>query len=268
MFEIKQDEYPLYANFKQKVLKYAQKEINDTTDINVDFIEKKQGRKVDKIIFIVKNKKNDGILPTEPAQFEINLILLKRLTDFFEVSETQAKSLFSQYPPSYIADNANYVEKQYKEKKIESISGFLNYALKHDLAHTKQTLFEDEDTRLKEVKKQIADQKKQDELNKEELQKFENDYKNYWQQGLTDYIENLPKNEKDIFEKETIEVAKEKYSSLLRGQSINNVKDSIFVKIEMSETCKKKGIILSREEYYLQNKSNYPRVVIEPIAVA
>lgn len=51
------DVYPNYANFKQRVLKPSQKELEQKTDISFEFEEIKIGRKVHKIRFIIRSKK-------------------------------------------------------------------------------------------------------------------------------------------------------------------------------------------------------------------
>lgn len=57
------DVYPNYANFKQRVLKPSQKELNQKTDISFEFEEIKLGRKVQKIRFIIRaQKKKDSDL--------------------------------------------------------------------------------------------------------------------------------------------------------------------------------------------------------------
>ncbi|HFK1784772.1 MULTISPECIES: replication initiation protein [Bacillus cereus group] len=64
------DIYPNYANFKQRVLKPSQKELNQNTDISFEFEEIKSGRKVQKIKFIIcGQKKKDNNL----VHFEKNL---------------------------------------------------------------------------------------------------------------------------------------------------------------------------------------------------
>ncbi|HDR4909283.1 TPA: replication initiation protein [Bacillus cereus] len=64
------DIYPNYANFKQRVLKPSQKELNQNTDISFEFEEIKLGRKVQKIKFIIcGQKKKDNNL----VHFEKNL---------------------------------------------------------------------------------------------------------------------------------------------------------------------------------------------------
>lgn len=56
MLGIGKKEYALYANFKKRVLEQAHKEINEKTDIRMDYEEIKQGRKVVAIKFYVKPK--------------------------------------------------------------------------------------------------------------------------------------------------------------------------------------------------------------------
>lgn len=51
-----QQEYPLYASFKKKILLWTQKEINDTCDISFSFREIKRSRRVVGIIFQVLAK--------------------------------------------------------------------------------------------------------------------------------------------------------------------------------------------------------------------
>lgn len=51
---IEKDQYPLYADFKKRVLLKPQQDLKDYCDICFDFIENKKGRKVHSIKFIIK----------------------------------------------------------------------------------------------------------------------------------------------------------------------------------------------------------------------
>lgn len=57
--------YKLYSALKRYVLTVAMKEINETSDIEIDFVEKKLGRKVHKILFSIK-KREPETLPEKP----------------------------------------------------------------------------------------------------------------------------------------------------------------------------------------------------------
>ncbi|PGM97599.1 replication initiation protein [Bacillus cereus] len=64
------DVYPNYANFKQRVLKPSQKELEQKTDISFKFEEIKLGRKVQKIRFIIRSQKKKD---TDLVRFEKKL---------------------------------------------------------------------------------------------------------------------------------------------------------------------------------------------------
>ncbi|MGG1148189.1 replication initiation protein [Bacillus wiedmannii] len=64
------DVYPNYANFKQRVLKPSQKELEQKTDISFEFEEIKLGRKVQKIRFIIRSQKKKD---TDLVRFEKKL---------------------------------------------------------------------------------------------------------------------------------------------------------------------------------------------------
>jgi plasmid replication initiation protein len=52
-----EDQYPMYGNFKARVLDPAKKEISEQTDISVTFSAIKQGRKTGAVRFTIKSKK-------------------------------------------------------------------------------------------------------------------------------------------------------------------------------------------------------------------
>ncbi|HDX9494931.1 replication initiation protein [Bacillus thuringiensis] len=76
------DVYPNYANFKQRVLKPSQKELNQKTDISFEFEEIKLGRKVQKIRFIIRSQKRKN---TDLAHFE------KKLDEFQQPNTFEQK---------------------------------------------------------------------------------------------------------------------------------------------------------------------------------
>jgi hypothetical protein len=60
----------IYANFKNKVLKVAEKELLEHTDICFTFEEEKEGKRVDRLIFrIYPNKQSqEGLIGTELSE--------------------------------------------------------------------------------------------------------------------------------------------------------------------------------------------------------
>lgn len=55
-----EDIYPAYGNFKQRVLVPAQKELKKKTDISFEIEEIKEGRRVEKVKFIIQSGKKKG----------------------------------------------------------------------------------------------------------------------------------------------------------------------------------------------------------------
>jgi plasmid replication initiation protein len=68
------DEPPAYKYFKRDVLKPAIAEINSTTDIEVDLIEHKNGRKVERLQFYVELKKQQNIAFPAPPLINSEII--------------------------------------------------------------------------------------------------------------------------------------------------------------------------------------------------
>jgi plasmid replication initiation protein len=60
MLGIEPKEYHLYGDFKRFVILVAHKEINEKTDISFEFREKKLGRKVNEIEFIINRKETEN----------------------------------------------------------------------------------------------------------------------------------------------------------------------------------------------------------------
>lgn len=51
-----EDKYNMYAHFKDKIIKPSIREINELTDLEVEFFEHKQGKKIVKLSFIISLK--------------------------------------------------------------------------------------------------------------------------------------------------------------------------------------------------------------------
>lgn len=73
---IQHDEYRLYGHFKKKVIEIAKREINEKSDVQVDFLEIKGGRKVDSIQFSIKTQKHSTVkmqIPMKTGQPVIHI---------------------------------------------------------------------------------------------------------------------------------------------------------------------------------------------------
>jgi plasmid replication initiation protein len=134
---IEEGEYEKYGHFKSKVLKVAQKELNEKTDIEFDFVEIKDGRKVAKINFVIrKNGRNDT--PELPAAEE-DFGIIARLREF-GLNEIQIDHAIKTYDESYILENLAIVEQDYKNGKVKNLTGYAYKALEQDYRKNKAQL--------------------------------------------------------------------------------------------------------------------------------
>lgn len=124
---ISDEKYPLYANFKQRVLVTAQKELKEKSDIYFEFEPIKKGKKVDMIKFKILNNKSKNENKIEDKQ-ETLIKQLKKI-----IKEPLAENELSAILNS--ADNdIDKIKSRYllaKNKKgIDNLVGFLIWACK------------------------------------------------------------------------------------------------------------------------------------------
>lgn len=92
---VEDSEYPMYGNFKQRVLNVAKKEVSKKTDVVFDFSEIKDGRRVTAVCF----KIDTNIKPennSDKRQLEINQIELTEFQTIQEIVEFSDKKLSEQ----------------------------------------------------------------------------------------------------------------------------------------------------------------------------
>jgi hypothetical protein len=122
--------------FKDRVLKKAVIEVNTLTDIDVQAIEHKDGKRVIDLQFRVK-KKSQGTLDL-PAPPVINSELIERLKSL-GLSKHEAESIFSTQPEKEIRDALDYTAKRAGDSKLPELlvpAAFFKEALRRNYAGT------------------------------------------------------------------------------------------------------------------------------------
>lgn len=132
---INKDQYPKYANLKQKVINVAIKEINANTDLLIAFIEIKAVRKIVSVEFKIrrKNKAQSEVAATSLSLSYINRNSIDLVREIMkeDIIELEAQK---------ILDVANYDITKIKEKyeivsqlsKVNNVVGVMITALKQD----------------------------------------------------------------------------------------------------------------------------------------
>ncbi|MEW4370339.1 replication initiation protein [Paenibacillus kandeliae] len=158
-----EDQYPVYADFKKRVLVKAQQEINKHTDISFSFEEMKTGRKITEIKFLLSSKSADAkssVLsdPDKPAstRHHTSSRLRQQLKEEFGLQAKAIDQVLSQYDKHYIAENLDVVRADAKRGRIKDIPAYTMSALKTDY-RKKRSGLEDEQIATQQAKQIESD---------------------------------------------------------------------------------------------------------------
>ena len=157
------DNYPLYGNFKQRVLKKAQRDLKKNTDIFFTFEEIKRGRAVNALIFHIHANTPwlEGLKEStgEPLN-ELTAKIYQQVKHW--VSLDVVKSWVDSYPEAQIKNGVAYTLRQLKAgTDIPNVGGYLQTMVKQE------NLIDPKDEKRKQAlarkqQKQVKEQKKEE----------------------------------------------------------------------------------------------------------
>ncbi|PRX23155.1 plasmid replication initiation protein [Orenia metallireducens] len=124
-----EDKYSRYYDFKKRILFQAQEEINEKSDLEIDFEEMKTGRKVTAIKFIIKKKKNlpkelrfkENIEKQEYSPEVIELFRLLPQQEQLEAHKKELEGLLTEHSFRYLKADIDYA----KKAQPDNFMGFL-----------------------------------------------------------------------------------------------------------------------------------------------
>ncbi len=141
-----ENEYPMYANFKQRVINKAQKDLEEHTDIRFTFDEVKVGRAVMDLVFFIEanpkfvivnqisDKKNPkSVIKTSPTNVIVDGFedIYPLIEDF--VTEGKLKEWLDLYGEKKVKIAVKYLREQLRTpNKPDNPGGFLQKLLKTD----------------------------------------------------------------------------------------------------------------------------------------
>ena len=141
---IEDDQYPRYANFKQRVILQAQRELLAESDICFNFIEIKNGRSVEKIEFhIVRNPRNNppsnAIVIDAPSEvaaviYGDSTSSLTSALSIYGVAPKVIDELIVKFSEERILLNIEYVKKMIEDGLVGKPPGYLKKAIEDDYA--------------------------------------------------------------------------------------------------------------------------------------
>jgi plasmid replication initiation protein len=181
ILSIKPKQYTSISMLKRKVLDVAIAEINEKTDLTVDYTIEKEWRSVSWIWFYIgyKHKKSLGIQEdTFVINDNQNTDLLKEVMQFW-IPEGKAKEIVNSKDESYIRGNIETIKEAIQGWKVSNKTAFAIKAFTQDY-RTKETEY-DKAQKKKKDEKIVNEQKKQvEELKaKEDAERYEQERKEF-----------------------------------------------------------------------------------------
>lgn len=126
---------PEYKYFKRDMILKALAEINSVTDIDVELIETKKGRKVEDIQFRVHLKAQASLLEVGPA-IVIDSSVIERMLRL-GISEADAKEYYSNHEEKALIATIDFVEKRIRKgPSVDAPAGYFRTALQKGFATT------------------------------------------------------------------------------------------------------------------------------------
>lgn len=184
---VTEHQYTEMRDFSKRVIKKAIEEINEYSNINVDFEYKKEGRKTIAIRFHLLEK-HKHVLSQNNVQK--NTEIHEKMTKTFHLSDILAFELLDKYGEQYVTEKIDIIlsSESYKTGKIESISGYLMHALKNNYFPNENVTKKHEINR-KKIEKEISEKNRQDKIKRQ--QKEDDLYFEYRSTYITSILENI-----------------------------------------------------------------------------
>ncbi len=142
---IEDDEYPRFYDFERRILKVAEEEINECTDIRVSYEKIKKGRRINSILFTIEAKEVDEYKTYLEETYNIKNIKLrsglqdenfnaKQIMDIYEVAVDKLGDLLEEERDIYSYININY-KAMLEKKNVRNNFTYLMNMLENDRAN-------------------------------------------------------------------------------------------------------------------------------------
>lgn len=218
--------YDIFRDFKRRVLDKAIEEVNMYSDLIIEPEYGKEGRKVVRVRFLLKERAkrtrlgNRQRVTAEALNTLTNLKIV--LIAKFELSEKQADDLMTKHEADYIQKKIEMIEtsRGFKSGRVKNKAAYLISAIKQD--------FQPPKTKSAEI---ISIHDVRAEIEMSEMRKMaeniQDQYQAYREEAIEQVIEALPKRAKTKFMKAFTAFADPAISTILRLQSNKYTKESV-----------------------------------------
>lgn len=215
-------QYPIFRDFKRRVISKAVEEVNTHSDVFLEPEYKRAGRNVTGICFTIKErpkKQRIGATIDNPVKTNIfddpeKKLVFTRLTEDFQINPIMSEMLIKEYDVVYIQEKIQLVmsKKIATAKSIENLAGYLISAIKNDYQQPISTA----EIFSKKISDEIAEVERQKEGERRQYL-LEQEYANYTHEFIIALLNNMKKSDYDALMEEWTLYLKETYPPLYSG---------------------------------------------------
>ncbi|GEK59446.1 hypothetical protein CHL76_11935 [Marinococcus halophilus] len=167
LLNIEEGKYEPYANFKNRILKKAQEELENYTDLTFSYVEIKEGRKVAALTFAIQP--NDKYVENAIEENDNNEIIQLLIT--YGIDEKQAKKLLTEHEKDKVIRNIEHIASQ-NENQFHNLAGALIDAIRKDYAASQTLPFESSIADIEYEKKSLPEPKMAELIVKDLIKKY------------------------------------------------------------------------------------------------
>lgn len=222
--------YDVFRDFKRRVLDKAIDEVNMYSDLIIAPEYVREGRKVARVRFTLKDRAKrtrlgedkDAVPQNEPLER-----LQLKLTQEFHLTASQVKKLCKEYDLSLIESKVQSItqSRAYKRNSIENRAAYLISTIKNDDSS------QEEEIRQKRKKTSVAIRETADSTDwqalKRDIELIRREYQQYREQAIYDAIEMMEKDDKQIFMTQFFLYAEPVIQTVLQVQRRRYSRDNI-----------------------------------------
>jgi plasmid replication initiation protein len=251
--------YDVFRDFKRRVLDKAVNEVNTYSDLVIESDFVREGRKVTKVRFKLKERAKKTRLGPHSKSASLSNVteseqLPLKLSETFGLSPEQIEQLLSEYEAQYISDKVAIIEesKPFKEGKVENLPAYLFSAIKNNFQAPKKKT--SQVVNIQEAKQAL-------EMNDivKHVTQIRHHYQLYREDAIHEVIDGLHGDEKQLFIEKFLQHAEPVVNTVLTLQHHTYSRDNLFESPQIKASLRQFALreldilsLLSLEEYILQ----------------
>lgn len=220
--------YDVFRDFKRRVLDKAIDEVNMYSDLIVEADYQKEGRKVSRVRFKLKDRAKRQRLGTSSKKMEKGQVdevgqLKALLIEQFGLSVVQLKQTLADYEVPFIQEKIKMIEssRPYKQGKVQNLAAYLISALKNDYQAGKPRMAEVINMQDVKLEIELADIRRH-------VEDIRQRYQLYREEEISSALETLAPEHKQILMDDFMSFVEPAVNTIMKLQSSKYTRETVY----------------------------------------